>query len=103
MRRFAHRNIRDANHTKVVGWYGDLGIGVVDLADVGKGCPDIMVHAFGISDLVEIKIEGGKLKGSQEDFIRDWRGEKIWIVRGMLDVADHVSDMYRRSKLKAAA
>lgn len=98
MRRFAHRNVRDANHTKVVGWYGDLGIGVVDLADVGKGCPDIMVHAFGLSDLVEIKIEDGKLKDSQEEFMKTWKGAKIFIVRNMGDVVDHVRDMAQRRK-----
>lgn len=103
MRRFAHRNIRDANHTKVVGWYGDLGIGVVDLADVGKGCPDIMVHAFGISDLVEIKTDEGELEDSQKEFNKAWRGPLIWLVRGMTDVVDHVRDMHRRSKLKEAA
>jgi len=99
MRRFAHRNVRDANHTKVVGWYTDLGIGVVDLADVGKGCPDLMVHAFGLADLVEIKIEGGKMKESQEEFMKEWHGPLLWLVRGMPDVVDHVRDMYRRSKL----
>lgn len=96
MRRFAHRNIRDANHKKIVGYYEDLGIGVVDLADVGKGCPDLLVHAFGISDLVEIKTEDGELEDSQIEFNQIWKGAKIHLVRDMYDVVDHVKSMTER-------
>lgn len=98
MRRFAHRNVRDANHTEIVRWYEDLGIGVVDLADVGKGCPDLLVHAFGLCELVEIKIAKGLLKQSQEEFMRCWKGNTITVVRTMEDVVAHVKAMAERRK-----
>jgi Holliday junction resolvase len=74
----------DANHATIVGALRSAGCSVVSLADVGNGCPDILVGVAGYNILMEIK-DGSKpasargLTKDQERFHMLWRGE-IFIV-----------------------
>ena len=69
----------DDNQTEVVAALRAAGCGVVSLAAVGKGVPDLLVCARGETLLVEVK-DGSKppskrkLTDAQVDFHRDWRG-----------------------------
>jgi hypothetical protein len=86
----------DANHSQVKEWYRSLGCSVADTKDAAMGVPDLFVGAVGLTDPVEVKVEGGSLTPQQETFIAGWRGSKVWIVTTQEDVIKHVTDMRRR-------
>ena len=67
----------DANQPEIVKALKAAGCSVLDLHEVGKGCPDLLVGWQGQDLLVEIKTEDGKLEPVQVDFHRDWRGRCI--------------------------
>lgn len=87
MRR-AHR--LDANHSKLVRVFEDMGCSVLDLAAVGNGCPDILIARNGKMRLCEIK-DGAKspsqrqLTEHQVRFHALWNAE-ISIVENLHDV-----------------
>jgi len=58
----------DANHTEIVRALRDMGAFVQSLADVGKGCPDLLVSFRGAWFVFELKSPGGKLTDDE----RDW-------------------------------
>jgi len=76
------RNTRDQNAGEIVATLKAAGCHVVDLGDVGKGVPDILVSCarYGKNVLIEIKTERGKLDKKQEAFFSWWLGEK-YVVR----------------------
>lgn len=84
MRRAAHR---DGNHAQVVAELRKHGIAVLDLAAVGKGCPDLLVAFRGVSVLLEVKnpnaargeTEARKLTKAELEFVATWPG-KAYIV-----------------------
>lgn len=90
MRNPASQGRPDANHAEIVKCYKDLYCSVFETHHVGFGFPDLIVGIGGITDLVEIKNEDGKLRASQELFIKTWRGSKVQLVRTEQDVIDHV-------------
>lgn len=90
---------RDANQSKIVGWYESLGCSVVDLGAVGGGCPDLLIGATGIDALSEVKMPGEELRLSQRAFNERWRGGRPWKVETMDDVIAHVAEMRRRARL----
>lgn len=51
----------DANHAEIVAALRGIGAHVQSLADVGKGCPDLLVSFRGAWFLFEVKSPGGKL------------------------------------------
>jgi hypothetical protein len=72
----------DANQAEIVKALRDTGCGVLDLSGVGKGCPDLLVHAPFYpwrTTLLEIK-DGAKppsarkLTADQERFHATWKG-----------------------------
>jgi hypothetical protein len=76
---------RDANHADVQRWYEELWCLVHDTHALGGGFPDMMV---GISTpmrqipaLVEVKTADGRLKPSQETFLRLWGTGCVEVVR----------------------
>lgn len=77
---------RDANHREIIQALRDAYISVVDLADVARGCPDILAGGINrvtgqpMTTLLEIKTESGKLTPDQVEFIDSWRGT-VHIVR----------------------
>jgi len=91
MRNPAAQGRPDANHAEIVATYEALHCGVIDTHGQGFGFPDIIVHFSGYCAPVEIKTEEGKLRASQERFIRDWKGPKVEVVRTVDDVIAHVT------------
>lgn len=89
---------RDANHATVVGWYTQAGCSVLDLSQVGYGCPDLLVGCAGVSDLCEVKIEGEELRLDQQTFRDKWRGSRAVKVSTMDEVIAHVAHMRARAR-----
>ena len=52
---------RDANQAEIVKALESVGASVLDLADVGRGCPDLLVGYAGREWLIEVKMPTGKL------------------------------------------
>jgi Holliday junction resolvase len=74
----------DRNHAEIVAVFRRLGCSVLDLAAVGRGCPDILVGCGGQAVLVEIK-DGTlspsrrKLRPAQVEFRANWRGRVVTV------------------------
>ena len=70
---------KDANHNDVADYLEALGWSVLDLSQLGKGKPDMLVARHGFSALIEVK-DGGKvpskqkLSKDQETFAKGWKG-----------------------------
>ena len=80
-----HKASLDANHTEIVIQLRQIGATVVDLAKVGKGCPDLLVGWRGKTYLMEIKTKTGHMRATQEQFFRSWTGGYIAVVRSFDD------------------
>lgn len=70
---------RDTTHSPMVGQLKELGFSVLDLAAVGKGCPDFQIGRYGFSLLVEAKTPKNERENSttgkkQKDFAKEWQG-----------------------------
>lgn len=80
----------DANQAQVVTGFRAAGATVQSLANIGQGCPDLLVGYRGANYLVEVK-DGSKppsartLTPDQQDWTQSWRGQ--WeIVQDLSDV-----------------
>ena len=75
-----HLARRDTNHQEIVKAAQAVGASVVDLANIGSGCPDILVGFRGVNYLVEIK-DGSKapsrrrLTPDERAFHKTWEGQ----------------------------
>ena len=65
----------------------------MSLADLGRGCPALLVGYGGISVLLEVKGEKGKLNPMQEAWHNRWTGEPVVIVRTIQDVEKLIVNM----------
>jgi hypothetical protein len=87
---------KDGNHASVVGALRHAGASVLPLSS--SGCPDLLVGFLDAEGtrrnvLIEIKRplgpNGGesrsKLNVLQEQFRREWRGDRVWVVRSPLE------------------
>lgn len=74
-----------------------LGCSVVNLNQVGSGCPDVAVALHGITVMVEIKSEDGKLTPEQVRFHREWKG-LIREARLIKHVEEIVSELKRKMR-----
>ena len=82
---------KDANHDEIVGYFERLGWSVADLANVGRGIPDLLVGGVHpelgrIMVLVEVKTDKGKLRANQIEFAQLWRGRPVEVARDLADV-----------------
>jgi hypothetical protein len=68
-----------------------LGYSVCHIHQIGKGCPDIMVGWGGVTYLVEIKNDGGKLTPDEEAWHKNWRGDVI-IAYNTEDIIKHIEE-----------
>jgi hypothetical protein len=86
---------RDANHADITKAYTDLYCLVWDCSKLGGGYPDLTVRISTkrghVINLVEVKTTDGRLRPSQERFLRDWGCASIVIVQTEADVFDHVA------------
>lgn len=88
---------RDANHADVIKAVKGIGASVLDLADLGGGCPDVLVGFRGVNLLLEIKDgrkspSARKLTPAEQKFFRDWRGT-VYIVFSPEDAINIVNQM----------
>lgn len=91
---------RDINHKEIVDGLRDAHYVVEDLADIGKGIPDLMVESrSGIWVLFEVKQPGGKLTKPEQEFF-DRHSAPVRIVRS-LDDALAWMEYYDGYKLEA--
>lgn len=84
------RGRKDANHASIVEGLLAVGCSVLDLSEVGKGCPDVAVGVSGVTVFLEIKRPGvaGKKRGAvqartnkaQSEFRAKWYGGPVAIV-----------------------
>lgn len=88
---------RDDNQSEIVGWYLQLGCSVVDLGDIGNGCPDLLIGCAGIDGLAEVKVPGEDLRSNQVLWNAKWRGGRPWKVSTQSDVIDHVAWLRKRA------
>lgn len=85
----------DANQSEIVKALRATGCSVVDLSSVGMGCPDIMVGRNGVTVLMEIKTEKGKLNSIQVEWHKCWKGAAA-IVRTPVEAIDAINDAVAR-------
>lgn len=83
------RHRTDNNHKQVKAAFEKFGCAVLDLSQVGGGCPDLLVGCSGSDYLVEVKFDKGKISESQREFARRWPAP-IYVCRTMEGVADLV-------------
>lgn len=85
----------DKNHKELCEIYRQNGCGIISLATLGKGIPDILVEfpRNGGLALVEIKSGNNGLTPDQEKFHAGWPGH-IWIVRNISEV-NAMLDFYK--------
>lgn len=82
-----HRGRRDANHAEIVKSLRACGCSVLDLGNVGNGCPDLCIGRNGETRLIEVK-DGNKppsarqLTDAETRFHKSWKG-KIHIVESV--------------------
>jgi hypothetical protein len=70
---------RDGNEAGIIAALEKAGASVQQL-NLTNG-PDLLVGANGLTHLLEIKSERGQLSAGQSEWHRNWRGEKVWVVR----------------------
>lgn len=92
----------DANQKKLTDLWRKMGVSVLNLSSVGKGCPDVLLGITTpskgrINILVEIK-DGNKppshrkLTPSENDFFESWKGQII-IINTELEAVDLISNI----------
>jgi hypothetical protein len=77
---------RDNNHADIRKALRDIGWKVQDLGGQGQGCPDLLVGAFGINVLLEVKGVGDEDDLTPDE--RDWH--VAWL--GQADVVSSAED-----------
>jgi hypothetical protein len=78
---------RDANEAEIVAAFRKLGCTVFHTDHP----LDLAVGKHGLTHLVEVKAEGGKLTPAQEQFLATWKGD--WaICRSVDDVVEYVAE-----------
>jgi len=75
---------RDGNQSGIVAEYIALGATVCELAGVGNGCPDLLIGAYGVDQLVEIKRAGLKPRDNQLKWHVEWQGRMV-IVQSLVE------------------
>lgn len=77
----------DANQAEIVEALRRCGASVVSLADMGGGCPDLLIGYRGVTYLAEIKTARGQLNELQRQWHAGWRGFPVLILRSVDDAA----------------
>jgi len=82
----------DANHDEIVNGLRARGLGVVSLASLGDGAPDILVGVpcgvTGDNVLIEIKVPGKALNAVQVKWHEEWPGPvyTAWTLKQALNI-----------------
>jgi hypothetical protein len=84
--RLTHR--KDENQDEIVKALRAVGCSVTSLANVGEGCPDLLIGLHGWTGLGECKVDDPKdkrrvkLREKQQRFRLHWRGGPILTLTG---------------------
>jgi rhamnose utilization protein RhaD (predicted bifunctional aldolase and dehydrogenase) len=72
-----NRHRRDSNHKEIVKQLRQIpGLSVLDLSQIGGGCPDLLVSNKMLTALVELKTDKrDNLRESQKEFRKYWNGK----------------------------
>lgn len=76
----------DGNHQEIVQALRERYINVVDLSQLGKGVPDLLISSPSDMWLAELKTANGKLTPSQVDFLTRWKGKPVIIGRSVDEI-----------------
>jgi hypothetical protein len=79
----------DSNQSDVVQALEKIGCSVFSLHRVGDSIPDLLVGYRGLTMLLEVKTERGKLSKEQERWHREWKGHTC-VVRSPTDAIEQV-------------
>lgn len=71
----------DGNQAAIVQRFRECGASVLHLHMVGDDCPDLLIGSKGVNVLVELKTPVGALSVGQREFIKEWRGDDVWVIR----------------------
>lgn len=88
----------DANHAAIVAALRALGCTVQSLAEVGDGCPDLLVGCRGRTALVEVK-DGAKpaharrLTSDQRTWAQRWEGGPVVVVTSVEEATRLAMDL----------
>lgn len=83
------RNRSDGNQAEIVKALRKIGVRVMNLNQVGNGCPDLLACHRGRNILLEIKQPGEKLTKDQVEFIAMWGGE-LHVVHSPMEAVNAV-------------
>ena len=84
----ARRNRVDRNQKEIVRFLESFdNVSVRKTDQVGEGFPDLTVHAFGLSALVEVKMPKKKLSPKQRKFFKQHENGFLCTVRSESDAA----------------
>lgn len=86
----------DSNHGTIVAVLRRAGASVLSLARVGDDAPDLLIGFAGVNLLAEVKPVGKKLRPSQADWHRDWRGQ-VCVLRTAEDAIELLRGLYPRA------
>lgn len=76
---------KDANHPEIVAALTAAHCSVIDLAQLGDGCPDLLAaNRIKGNVLLEVKVGKGKLRPAQIEFRETWHGP-VFTVRSVDD------------------
>lgn len=81
-----HVKRRDLNHGDIVAAFQRCGYSVLDLSQVGGGCPDLLVGRRGRDRLIEVKAGRGRVSDEQRRWAQTWSGDYPLVVRAIEDV-----------------
>ena len=84
MRNPAAQGKADANQKEIMKALEQVGCTIEDASSMGKGFPDLIVGRAGVTYLLEVKSEKGKLNPTQTEWHDEWRGQKA-IVRSPIE------------------
>ena len=79
----------DSNHPEIVQGLKGIGATVQTLANVGGGCPDLLVGWQDNNYLFEVKPQGQTLRKNQRDWHLSWQGQ----VRTVWDLDDCLKEL----------
>lgn len=79
---------RDGNEAAIIAALRGCGATVIRLSD--KGLPDLLIGVFGRTILAETKQRKGKLTPAQQEFVENWNGGEVWVIRSVEDALDMI-------------
>jgi Holliday junction resolvase len=78
----------DSNHRDIVAALRQAGAFVQSIADIGNGCPDLIVAYHGRVFLIEVKTGAGKLTADEAAWVGECErigGVSVYLVRSAED------------------